>query len=43
MKTLNLNITNLILNMRRMVINTLCILTNPSGFANFRFITMRSY
>ena len=42
MKTLNLNINNLVLNMRRLVINTVCIMTNKSGFAYFKFITMRS-
>ena len=36
MKTMNLNITNLVLN-TRMLVNTLCIRTNRSGIADFRF------
>lgn len=30
---MNLNLTNVV----RMLVNTLCIRTNMSGFANFRF------
>lgn len=38
MKNLNLNINNLILTVRNMVLNTLCInRTSEAGYANFRF------
>ena len=43
MTTMNLNINNLVLTVVRMVINTLCInRTTESGYANFRFVLVRS-
>jgi hypothetical protein len=43
MRTMNLNINNLVLTVVRMVINTLCInRTIESGYANFKFSLVRS-
>jgi len=43
MRTMNLNINNLVLTVVRMVINTLCInRTSEAGYANVRLVLVRS-